>query len=100
MSQSWITAESWAQECAALRRLRLANEHVLGNLPLVVVSRGKRTNPDLQRSQTEFAKMSRRGREVIAAESDHEIYLYQPDLVAKAILDTLREARRSARSGE
>src|SRR5207248_692878 len=30
MSQSWITAESWREEFVALRRLRLANDHVLG----------------------------------------------------------------------
>jgi len=81
----WITAESWKEEFVALRRLRLAQPYVLGDMPLVVLYRGRRNNPDLNRREIELSKMSRNGVARIAPESDHEIHLYQPELVSQAI---------------
>jgi hypothetical protein len=81
----WITAESWKEEFVALRRLRLSEPHILGNLPLIVLHRGRRTTPDLDRREEELAKMSGIGVARVAAESDHYIHLYQPDLVTQAI---------------
>jgi hypothetical protein len=85
MSQSWIAAESWKQEFVALRRLRLNRPYVLGDLPLVVLHRGRRSDPELDRREAELAKMSRFGIEQIAKDSDHYIQLYQPDLVTAAV---------------
>ena len=87
MPHSWITAESWRQEFIALKRLRLAQPHVLGDLPLIVVARGRRSDPVLTQRQADLAAMSSRGVERIAADSDHLIQLYQPDLVTRAIQD-------------
>jgi pimeloyl-ACP methyl ester carboxylesterase len=91
-SQWWITAESWKEEFIALRRLRLAQPYVLGNLPLVVLHRGKRSEPALDRKEAELAKMSRVGVERVAKESNHMIHLYQPELVVQAIRDVAGKA--------
>ena len=87
-----ITAESWNREFVALRRLRLAQPYVLGDLPLVVLHRGRRSDASLDQREAELAKMSRAGEERIARESDHAIQLYQPELVIKAIHDMANKA--------
>jgi pimeloyl-ACP methyl ester carboxylesterase len=94
----WIAAESWKQEFVALRHLRLAHPYVLGDLPLIVLHRGRRTTPDLDRREEELAKMSRTGVFRVAPDSDHYIHLYQPELVSQAIREVFdAAARRSAR---
>ena len=94
MSHSWITAESWREEFVALRTLRLSHPHVLGDLPLIVLRRGLRTNDVLNQREADLAALSTRGRLVVAPESDHEIQLYQPDLVVQAIRDVIGESHR------
>ena len=89
----WVSAESWKEEFVALRRLRVSDPHVLGDLPLIVIHRGRRTTPDLDRKETELAKMSSVGVERVAPESDHYIHLYQPDLVAQAINEVVSTVR-------
>ncbi len=91
MSHSWITAESWRQEFVALRQLRLATSHALGDLPLIVLRRGRRTNDVLNQREADLVALSSVGKLVIATESDHEIQLYQPDLVVQAIRDVIEE---------
>jgi pimeloyl-ACP methyl ester carboxylesterase len=97
MPHSWITAESWKEEFAGLRRLRLAKPNVLGNLPLIVIARGRRTDPVLSKREAELATMSSAGSERIASESDHEIHLYQPEVVTRAIQDVKAMAEHKAR---
>jgi hypothetical protein len=63
----------------------LNRRYVLGDLPLVVLHRGRRTDLELDRREAELAKMSRFGIEQIANDSDHYIQLYQPDLVTAAV---------------
>ena len=92
MSISWIDAESWRQEFTVLRRIRLASPHPLGDLPLVVLRRGLRTNDVLNRREAELAELSSASRLVVAAKSDHYIHLYEPDLVVDAIHDVVEEA--------
>jgi len=94
----WITSESWKEEFVALRRLRLARPYVLGDLPLVVLHRGRRSDPTLDKREAELAKMSRVGVEQVAAESDHQIHLYQPDLVTHAIRDLIGKTHRGKSS--
>jgi hypothetical protein len=96
MSRSWVTAASWRQENLALRKLRLGSPHVLGDLPLVVLRRGLRSNPVLEQREADLAKMSSRGRLVVATQSDHYIHLYEPDLVVKAIREVFDTVQRSA----
>ena len=89
MSHSWITADSWREEFVALRRLRLATPHVLGDLPLVVLRRARRTSDVLNQREADLVGLSSIGKLVVATESDHEIQLYQPDLVVQAIRDVI-----------
>ena len=71
---------------------RLASPHPLGDLPLVVLRRGLRTNDVLNRREAELAELSSASRLVVAAKSDHYIHLYEPDLVVDAIHDVVEEA--------
>jgi len=85
MPHSWITAESWKEEFVALHRLRLSRSYVLGDLPLIVLHRGRRTDPVLDKREAEMAQMSHSGLDWVAKESDHFIQLWQPDMVVTAI---------------
>jgi len=93
MPHSWITAESWRQEFVALRNRRLASPHGLGDLPLIVVRRGLRTNDVLNKRESELAELSSRGRLIVATKSDHQVHLYEPDVVTGAIRDVVSDAR-------
>src|SRR5579872_520296 len=93
MAHSWITAESWREEFASLRRMRLSRTHMLGDLPLVVLHRGRRTDPVLDAREAAMARMSSAGVERVAAESDHYIQLWQPDAVTAAIREVSVKAR-------
>lgn len=94
MLHSWITAESRREEFVALRNRRLATPHALSDLPLIVMRRGLRTNEVLNQREADLAKLSSTGRLIIATKSDHDIHLYQPDLVAEAIRNVVSAARR------
>jgi pimeloyl-ACP methyl ester carboxylesterase len=99
MSHSWITAESWRQEFVALRKLRTAVPNVLGDLPLIVIRRGLRTNDLLNSREAELANMSSAGKLIVATKSDHEIHLYEPDLVTAAIHDVVIAVRAGTNPG-
>ncbi len=77
--------EAMREEFVALKKQRLQREPALGDLPLIVLARGKNTNDTKKRMQTELASLSRVGKLIIADQSDHEIHLYQPDVVVEAI---------------
>jgi pimeloyl-ACP methyl ester carboxylesterase len=94
MPHSWISAESWREEFVALRALRLAQPHALGNLPLIVLRRGLRTNDTLNQREADLAALSLVGKLIVAPESDHDIHLWSPDLVVSAIRDVVTAARR------
>jgi pimeloyl-ACP methyl ester carboxylesterase len=91
--QGLITAESWRQEFIALRSERLRQEHPLGNLPLIVLGREQRDMETRQRHLAELKGLSSAGKLIIAKESGHEIHLYQPELVVKAIREVVTAAR-------
>jgi pimeloyl-ACP methyl ester carboxylesterase len=79
------TGEAMRQEFVALKKQRLQREPALGNLPLIVLARGRNTNDTKKQMQAELASLSSVGKLIIADQSDHEIHLYQPDLVIQAI---------------
>jgi pimeloyl-ACP methyl ester carboxylesterase len=93
MSHSWFTAESWREEFVALRNLRLGTTHALGDLPLIVIRRGLRSNDVLNQREADLAALSSAGRLIIATNSDHDIYLWEPNVVADAIRDVVNAAR-------
>jgi pimeloyl-ACP methyl ester carboxylesterase len=92
-----------SDELMALRAARLKSEHALGDLPLVVLTRGlpDEQGPDAQaleeehrKEQAEIAALSRRGEQVIATQSGHHIQLDEPDLVIETIRRLVATARK------
>ncbi|HEX5830358.1 MAG TPA: hypothetical protein VFY16_05205, partial [Gemmatimonadaceae bacterium] len=89
------------EELAELRA-RARGEHSLGDLPLIVMTRGRpdETGPDASRLEAEhrndqatMAAMSRRGRQVIATRSGHHVQLDEPALVVTTIQRMLASIR-------
>ena len=88
------------EELAALRTARAGKES-LGDLPLIVITRGKPedTGPDAaaadighRKDHARIAALSRRGKQIIATNSGHHVQIEQPDLVIQAVQDLI--ARR------
>jgi pimeloyl-ACP methyl ester carboxylesterase len=93
-----------AEELAALRAERMKSEHPLGDMPLIVLTRGisDETGPDGKAFEEErkkehaaLATLSRNGKQIIAARSGHHIQLDEPELVATSIRDVLAATRKS-----
>lgn len=86
------------EELAALRTESGQSEHPLGELPLVVITRGlpDEQGPNAAAMEVEHRKdhaavaaLSRRGTLVIAPHSGHHVQLDEPELVASVIRDQL-----------
>ena len=86
------------EELAGLRAERAKSEHPLGNMPLIVLTRGipdedgpdgKALEEDHRRDHAAVATMSRNGKLVIATRSGHHVQLDEPELVIKSIRDVL-----------
>jgi pimeloyl-ACP methyl ester carboxylesterase len=91
------------EELAGLRAERTKSQHPLGDMPLIVLTRGKseKDGPDgkafeeeHRRDHTAIATMSRNGKLVIAAQSGHHIQIEEPELVIKAIREVLAGVRK------
>src|SRR5262244_980088 len=91
------------EELAGLRAERAKSEHPLGDMPLIVLTRGKseENGPDgktleeeHRRVHTAMAAMSRNGKLVVAANSGHHVQLEEPELVINAIRDLVAAARK------
>jgi pimeloyl-ACP methyl ester carboxylesterase len=89
-------------ELAELRAQASAREYPLGDLPLVVITRGvleetgdsaRAREADHRRDHAELARMSRRGRHIIASKSGHHVQIDDPQLVVGMIREMV-EARR------
>lgn len=98
---STATAEgllSWRREfLTEMKELATETSHPLGNLPVVVLSRGRRAaDPERKRQQDSLALLSGNSIHIIAKESDHEIHLYQPVLVESK----LRQVVTAIRNGK
>lgn len=90
-------------ELALLRAQAERNEYPLGDLPLVVVTRGlpdeegpeaERLEAEHRRDQASMSRWSRRGVHIFAGNSRHHVQLDEPDLVVRTILDMLAATRR------
>jgi pimeloyl-ACP methyl ester carboxylesterase len=90
-------------ETAAMRADRLKSEHPLGDIPIVVVTRGvpitsgpqaEQREKERREQQADLVRLSRNGKQVIATRSGHQIHIDEPNLVAGAIRDVLTRAQR------
>lgn len=94
-----IVIESSSGDHAMLSRLsaaRKANPTLLGDLPLVVLSRGLNASPDQHAAHAEISRLSRNSRHLVVAESYHEIHLSHPNVVIAAITDVIAAVRAKA----
>lgn len=91
------------EELAALRAKRTKSEYPLGDMPLVVMTRGisdeggpdgKRLEEERKKEHGEVARLSRSGKQVIATRSGHHIQIDEPELVAASIREVLAAARK------
>jgi pimeloyl-ACP methyl ester carboxylesterase len=92
-----------AEELGLLRAQRTGAAKVMGDLPLIVLSRGipedsspagQNGEEDHKQDQAALVALSRIGKQVVASRSGHHIPLEQPDLVVAAIRDVISAARR------
>ena len=103
-----VTELKAAPESAA----QAATTGSLGDMPLVVLSHDpgtpqpdlpddlvKPTNDAWQQMQTELAKLSTRGTQVIAKNSGHYIQLDRPDVVIEGIRSVVEQVRTSSAPG-
>jgi len=90
------------EELASLRAQAESDPHSLGDLPLVVLTRGLpgETGPDAPAREQDhkqelaaIARRSRRGQNAIAAQSGHHIQLAEPQLVVSAIREVATAVR-------
>jgi pimeloyl-ACP methyl ester carboxylesterase len=91
------------EELALLRAERTKTAHPLGDMPLIVLTRGisdedgpdgKAFEEEHRRDHAAIAAMSRKGKLVIAARSGHHVQLDEPELVIQSIREVLAAARK------
>jgi pimeloyl-ACP methyl ester carboxylesterase len=92
-----------SEELAGLRAERATNPQPLGDMPLIVVTRGlsedrgpdsKAREEEHRRDETAVAALSRKGKLVVAAHSGHHIQLDEPEFVINAIREVLDATKK------
>jgi pimeloyl-ACP methyl ester carboxylesterase len=100
----WATNENpfEGEELASLLARSTSAPYPLGDMPLVVISRGLPEQPGPQgqaeeeeheRNQQALTLLSRNSRRVIAGGSRHEVLLYEPNVVVTAVRELLDATR-------
>jgi len=87
-----------AEELAGMIAERRKKEDVLGEMPLVVLSRGmaegdSRGEDEHRRDQAALVALSRKGRQVMAVRSGHHVPIDEPELVVAGIREVLGAGR-------
>ncbi|MFY9571188.1 MAG: alpha/beta hydrolase [Blastocatellia bacterium] len=91
------------EELALLIAEKKKTEHVLGDMPLIVLSRarpedrgpsGQRGEDEHKKNQATLVNLSRIGKQVIATRSGHHIQIEEPELVVTAIRNLLTATRK------
>lgn len=94
------------EELTLLRTSREAGAYPYGDMPLIVLLRGKseEDGPDSKRHAAEHfaaldgvAKMSRAGKLIVARKSGHHIQIDEPELVIDAVMRVLADKRAPER---
>jgi pimeloyl-ACP methyl ester carboxylesterase len=98
----------WGEEFQALYKDRHSGKPPLGDIPLIVLIPEEKPDPsakpptdewkqileEKRRQKVDQARLSRRGRVVIIKDSGHEIHLFQPDALVKAVREIVDEVRK------
>ena len=91
------------EELAGLRAERAKSRRPLGDMPLIVLTRGiseengadgKAFEEEHRRDHAGIAAMSRNGKLVVATHSGHHVQLDEPELVIQSIREALEPARK------
>jgi pimeloyl-ACP methyl ester carboxylesterase len=91
------------EELAGLRAERTKSKYPLGDMPLIVLTRGipeekgpdgKAFEEEHRRDHAAIAAMSRKGQLVIASHSGHHVQIDEPELVIKSIREVVLESVR------
>jgi pimeloyl-ACP methyl ester carboxylesterase len=93
----WQHAEADRSILAYLRDQRRTSKRPLGDLPLVVLTRGVDADNERIMAYDELATMSSNSRHTVVIGSGHEIHLFKPEVVVEAIKDVVNAARADAR---
>jgi pimeloyl-ACP methyl ester carboxylesterase len=90
-----VVAASQERERAMLARLLATRSarHPFGDRPTVVLTRGDEGNAGREAAHAALAQLSSRGRQEQIAGAGHEIHLFQPDAVVKAINEVVEAIR-------
>jgi pimeloyl-ACP methyl ester carboxylesterase len=97
---SELVAEYNEGERAVLQRLKAAREassYVLGNTPVIVLTRSRGASPALQAAHAELSRISRNGGHLVVPHAYHEIHLSHPKVVVEAISDVIAAARNKSK---
>ena len=78
----------------AISLAQAADVTSLGDLPLIVVSRGLDPDPKWQRMQTDLLGLSSNSRQLIADQSGHNVQIDQPEVASGAIVEMVDQLRR------
>jgi hypothetical protein len=90
------------EELAQLRAAAAEGDFTLGDLPLVVITRGlpdeegpraQELEAEHRRDHAAMAALSRRGRQLIAEGSGHHVNLDQPELIVSSVRELLTSLR-------
>lgn len=82
-----------ASICESARDVASTTPAGFGDLPLITISSAAAA-PERLRQQESLARLSSRGRHIVAPESGHWIPLDQPSVIVEAIVGMVEEARR------
>jgi pimeloyl-ACP methyl ester carboxylesterase len=66
----------------------------LGDLPLILLSRGKDMDADSTASQARYLQLSTNSQHLIADNSGHNIQIEQPEAAISAILKMVEQVRK------
>jgi pimeloyl-ACP methyl ester carboxylesterase len=94
-----IQASSEGQRAALVRLLqnRASQNHPLGDVPIVVLTRSEDKTPGIVENHTQLAQLSTNYRHTTVPNSGHEIHLYAPEAVIQAIQDVAAAYRTKGR---
>ncbi|MEW6206882.1 MAG: alpha/beta hydrolase [Acidobacteriota bacterium] len=86
-----------AEELARMYADKARSEYPLGDMPLIVLTRGKNQSEGHSKLQADLVHLSRNSKQIIAKNSGHHIQLDQPELVSDAIRQVVEAARHRSK---
>lgn len=83
-----------AEELSLVHADRAKQEFPLGDLPLIVLTRGRNLSEGHRRLQADLVRLSRHSKQVVAQNSAHHVHLDEPETVADAVRQVVNAVRQ------